>query len=379
MNLEPEAFMNVPELLAYYGYPVEEHDVVTEDGYIIMVHRIPHGRHEKLEDRSQRIPVLLNSDIFLSSGQWLMNLPDQSIGYMLADAGYDVWLLNHRGNTYSRRHKFLDPDEREYWQFSYDEQGNYDLPAAIDYIIKETGVQKIHLMTYYMGAPPVNIFLSTRPEYNDKVRLVTGFTPAMSMNQTRVLMHTYISLVPPLLDIYQHYLLPELGPSMEVAKVAARFAGSYFSTIIKKQFLLQVAYTDGNLLNTTRFPTYFAHAPEGSSTYVIKQVVLWLATGYVRRLDWGPEVNLRKYGEETPSEYQLHRISAPYQMVMSFHDIMVTNEDVEYLASQVQNPILLNITEKHFSHVHLLLAPSANRVVYDPIIAQMKQIDEQYA
>ena len=38
----------------------------------------------------------------------------------------------------------MDPDEdKEYWQFSYTENGKYDLPAMIDYVRKETGYEKI--------------------------------------------------------------------------------------------------------------------------------------------------------------------------------------------------------------------------------------------
>lgn len=37
--------------------------------------------------------------------------------YVLADAGYDVWLPNFRGNTYSRAHAELDPENVDFWRF----------------------------------------------------------------------------------------------------------------------------------------------------------------------------------------------------------------------------------------------------------------------
>ena len=46
---------------------------------------------------------------------------------------------NSRGNTWSRRHESLTPEDARFWDFSWDEMAAYDLPAVIDHVLAATG------------------------------------------------------------------------------------------------------------------------------------------------------------------------------------------------------------------------------------------------
>lgn len=128
---DPELDMTTPQLIAHRGYPVETHEVTTSDGYILELHRIPYSRRvpsrfqrskqfgNKYANRMSTRPVVfLQHGLLCSSSDWVLNPTDRGLAYMLADRGYDVWMGNARGNTYSKKHIFLKESDEAFWRFT---------------------------------------------------------------------------------------------------------------------------------------------------------------------------------------------------------------------------------------------------------------------
>nr|CAD7448587.1 unnamed protein product [Timema bartmani] len=162
-----------PEIIELHGYPVETHRIVTEDGYILTLHRIPGSRLSP--PRPGKKPVLLQHGVLSCSVDWIIT--PSGLGYLLADAGYDVWMGNSRGNTYSSSHVKLSLEDPEFWQFSWHEMGIYDLPATIDYVLERTAQRKLYYIGHSMGNTMFYVLCSMRPEYNAKIRAQFSLAP----------------------------------------------------------------------------------------------------------------------------------------------------------------------------------------------------------
>ena len=99
-----------------YGFASESFTIVSEDGYVSQLYRIP-GKAS--DDLTQPKPaVLMVAGIECDMNFWLANDATVAPPFVLASQGYDVWLANNRGTRYSQYHTTLSAEDAEYWRFN---------------------------------------------------------------------------------------------------------------------------------------------------------------------------------------------------------------------------------------------------------------------
>ena len=122
--------------------------------------------------------------LFASSENFVMN-GEKSPALILAKKGYDVWCGNHRGTKYANKHIKFDADKDEkYWDFSFTEMGDFDLPKSIEYVLSETKQDKLAYIGHSLGTTCLFHGLATNEEYwKNKIRVFIPLAPVCMPNK----------------------------------------------------------------------------------------------------------------------------------------------------------------------------------------------------
>uniref|UniRef100_A0A6P7FGR5 Uncharacterized protein LOC114329263 n=1 Tax=Diabrotica virgifera virgifera TaxID=50390 RepID=A0A6P7FGR5_DIAVI len=372
----PDLGLDIYQFLAKYHYPVETHWVKTEDGYVLRMQRLLGGQNGTHANTKHKPAVLLMHGILCSAMDFVNYGPNRSIALMLADEGYDVWLGNNRGTTWSRMHETLDPDnDREYYDYSFDECGYYDLPAKIDYIVNNTGQEKIFHVGHSQGTSQFFAMAALRPEYNEKIALMSALAPVAYMHhissQDSRTMSQYLDILEFLLaDILNiHSLLPYSWIYTELAKFYIVL--THFVPPAQEIGALVAFFCFG--FNNRQFdrlfvPNILSNAPAGISLKTAIHYAQEIISGKFRRYDYKLG-NLKKYKSLFPPNYNLSAITAPIALYYSQNDYIVAVKDVEKLAKKLPNVVKLQLVDRRFNHLDYLWAKDVHTILNDDVIA----------
>ncbi|XP_027816132.2 gastric triacylglycerol lipase [Ovis aries] len=367
----PEASMNVSQMISFWGYPSEMHKVITADGYILQVYRIPHGKNDA-NHLGQRPVVFLQHGLLASATNWISNLPNNSLGFLLADAGYDVWLGNSRGNTWAREHLYYSPDSPEFWAFSFDEMAEYDLPSTIDFILKRTGQKKLQYVGHSQGTTIGFVAFSTNPTLAEKIEVFHALAPVATVKYTQSLFNK-LALIPHFLFkiifgnkmFYPHNFFEQfLG-----VEVCSRET----LDVLCKNALFAITGADNKNFNMSRLDVYIAHNPAGTS---VQNILHWrqaIKSGKFQAFDWGASVeNLMHYNQPTPPIYNLTAMNVPIAVWSAGQDLLADPQDVDLLLSKLSN--LIHYKEiPNYNHLDFIWAMDAPQEVYNEIISLMAE------
>lgn len=367
-----------------FGYPFESHDVLTEDGYMLTLHRIPprptndsaRNNTFRSNKKARRSPVILHHGLLGASENWVFRGPNLDLCYILSDAGYDVWLSNARGNFYSRKHKSLNPDtDEKYWNFSFHEIGFYDLAASIEYILSLTQSPDLYFVGYSMGATVGYILCSTRPQYNSKIKLIVSLAPtAITAHKFSPYWKFLFNLVPTVGDSLVARNISELLPRRQlVSEVLTTICEdeSPLQFICLTVMFLSVGI-DHQQLNTSFVPSMFKYYPSGTSVKTVLHYYQLFTSGQFGPLLYGPEQNTTKLSK--PLEYNLSKVTTPVSLHFGDGDALVTKQDNEALARRLSNVVgIFRVPFRHFNHLDFIWSSDSKRLLYDQVCMLMEK------
>lgn len=365
-NIPEDGRLNFTELAKKYGHGnTTEHDVTTNDGYVLKMFNVPGNKS---------YPVLIVHGILGSSDDFLLR-GNASLIVHLANAGYDVWAGNVRGNRYSRRHLEYNPDvDDAFWDYGLDEFALEDLPAMIDYVLNRTGHKDLAAIGFSEGTTMFFALGADKPEYNNKIKILISLAPVCYLHL----------LEDPLLSI------SKFGDVLNVALKTVgieEFQGynsnakkfedilctqgviGYFICMVQGFFF--VSGDDAEELEVEFQPVIQRHLPAGTSRKNLYHLTQISTRRKFAKYDYGLVQNWVNYGSVSPPVYGLSKVTMKVALVAGANDRVATVESVKTLRDQLPNVVRFEVLEpKKWNHFDFPFARNADKKLF-PLVFEI--------
>jgi len=338
----------IEEIIISKGFKCEIHYTTTEDGYKLKIYRIP-GNKDYKNDRNKLPPVLLQHGIFDSSDGWVCNGEDHSIAFVLAKNNFDVWLSNSRGNKYCKEHEKYNPQSFEFWQFSFNEMGIYDIPAVINYI--KTVNKSNEKIIYFGHSQGTTLMFSGLVQkydfYKDNIKLFVALAPIARLSNIDSTLLSLMSKIS-MHKLFKNMEVNEICPNSEGTKKMMNFMDKYANGLTSFFIGLLSDEDSSKCNNKNALSVYLNHYPCGCSLKCLIHFVQIIENKKFIYYDYNKEANFYIYHQIEPPEYDLSKIKdIPIMLIGGENDKLSTREDIRWLINELkENVIYYKIIEK---------------------------------
>ncbi|KAL7694586.1 putative AB-hydrolase lipase domain, alpha/Beta hydrolase [Plasmopara halstedii] len=393
---DPDYGLTVMEIIKARGYDVEEHKVTTLDDYILTMYRLPKSYKESQSNvttMAKKFAVYLIHGLLHTSFTFVSNFRNQSLAFIMADAGYDVWLGNNRGTTWSNEHVTYSTDSDEYWDFSWQEMALYDMPAMINYVLNTTRQSSLSYVGHSEGTMQAFAGFSLNQKLAKKVSYFGALSPVAYVGHIASPLFRYLA------KFHLDGLLTRLGIRTfgETNWLIQSLLDKYKCSIAGQSCYSIINAISGpsNNTNITRVPVYLSRTPVSTSVKNLVHFAQGVRENTFRFYDYGCRCNKemglarcssRKcknkevYDAFEPPSFDLGAVKYPR---MGFYrgvdDLLATSTDIAQLRAGLRNATILTDRSYKYNHIDFTWAYNANEVVYQDLVTQItKYVDVSY-
>ncbi|CAM8945428.1 unnamed protein product [Rhodiola kirilowii] len=370
LGAPPEVLGLCAASVIVHGYKCQEFEVQTEDGYILSLQRIPEGRVRSGARSKPAPPVFVQHGVLVDGMTWFFNPPHQNLPLILADRGFDVWIANTRGTRFSRRHRTLDPTQREYWNWSWDEIVTYDLPAAFEFVHRQTG-QKIDYVGHSLGTL-VALASISEGKLVDKLKSVALLSPIAYLSYMKTALgvlaaDAFVGEITQLLGV------AEFNPK---GRAVAKLLKVLCASPAVDCYDLMSAITGKNCcLNASTVELLIKYEPQPTSVKNMVHLAQTVRHRAISKFDYGKRaLNVMHYGQAKPPLYNLSSIPHDLPIFITYggQDSLSDARDVETLLDSLKYHDGDKLTVqfiKEYAHADFIMGVNAKDIVYNAVIS----------
>ncbi|KAL3985211.1 alpha/beta hydrolase fold family protein [Acanthocheilonema viteae] len=280
--------------------------------------------------------------------------------FLLADAGFDVWLGNSRGNIYSSNHVNYSVKSELFWEFSWDQMAKFDLDAMFDVVLTETNERRIYYVGFSQGTLIMFAKLSQDPKFASKVRKFFALGPVVTAAH---LMRLFFG--------NKFFTL-----NSKLAKVIGMLiCENSFFKLLCNDILFQIAGPRSNQFNKSRLLVYI----EGEGGTSVMNMIHWVQmvqSGKMQAYNYGSvKQNQLHYGRDSPPIYNISSFNVPIYLYWGKNDWLATVADIQNsLLSVLPKSSIKGKKEfKNYNHFDFMWGLRAAVEIYQPIIMIIKK------
>lgn len=355
------------------GYPCEEITVSTSDGFLLGLQHVPYGVAGLTNLTQKRPPVFLQHGLTQGGDDWVLNSPAQSLAYILADQGFDVWIGNLRGTRFSHGHITLSPNDWRFWDWSIDEHASIDMPTMVGYVQRATA-SPVYYVGHSQGTMMALAAMSdSETGVSDMVKAAVLLAPIAYMQhmKSQLLSVSVDLMLDKIIGIFgtrEFNLNNEVGEKL--LDLACAEPNVFCNDLLR-------AYTGPDCcFNNSRALYYLQWEPQSTSTKNLQHLAQMIRSGKFEKFDYGWLGNIVHYRQGTPPQYDLAGIPSSTNMflVSGGQDALADSSDVQRLQGeltcQVQSLVLPS-----YGHADFVVGTQAYVDVYNPVIQYFQSLD----